>query len=104
MTVVVSFIVSGTIAASAAGIGRVRAQERVLIPGTTVATALAGETVLVGNGETSMVAVAWGTAPDAAATAESLPATSAGFPIAAGMVGVPFVPGAGAKVNIKAVP
>jgi hypothetical protein len=104
MTVVVSFITSGTIANGVAGIGRVRAQERVTIPGTTVATAQVGETVIVGNGETSMVAIAWGAAPDAAAVAENLPTTTAGYPVGAGMVGIPFVPGAGAKINVKAVP
>lgn len=103
MTVVVSFIVSATIAQGAAGIGRVRKQERLTVPGTTVATAQVGETVLIGNGEAGMVAVAWGTAPDAAATDES-GATSAGYPIAAGAVGVPIVPGANAKINVKAVP
>ncbi len=103
MTVVVSFIVSGAIAQGTSGIGRIRAQERVTIPGTTVTTAQVGETVLIGNGETTMVAVAFGTTPDAAATTENGSVTSAGYPIGAGMVGVPLVPGAGAKINIKAV-
>lgn len=103
MTVVVSFIVSGGIGGSAVGIGRVVAQERLTIPATTSRACGVGETVLVGNAESSMVAVAWGTTPDAAALTENLPTTSAGFPVAAGQLGVPFSPGAGNKVNVKAV-
>lgn len=103
MTVVVSFITSGAIGGNASGVGRVRAQERLAVGATTSTAALAGETVLVGNGETGMIAVAFGSAPDAAATAES-GTTSAGFPVAAGTLGIPFSPGAGAKVNVKAVP
>ena len=102
MTVVVSFIVSGAIAQGTSGIGRIRAQERVTVPGTTAEVAEVGETVLIGNGEATMVAVAFGTTPDADATEESA-ATSAGYPIGAGQVGVPVVPGAGKKINIKAV-
>lgn len=103
MTVVVSFITGGQISAGASGVRTIRAQERLTVPGTTVTAALVGETVLVGNGETGMVAVAFGTAPDAAATASSA-TTSAGVPVAAGMVGIPLVPGAGALINVKAVP
>lgn len=103
MTVVVSFITSGGIASGVSGIGRVRAQERIAVGGTTATAAQVGETVLIGNGEANMIAVAWGTAPDAAATAENGTVTSAGYPIGAGMVGIPVVPGAGAKINAKAV-
>ncbi len=102
MTVVVSFIVSGAIAQGTSGIGRIRAQERLAIGATTVTETQVGETVLIGNGEAGMIAAAWGTVPDAAATAESA-VTSAGYPIGAGMVGIPIVPGAGKKINVKAV-
>lgn len=104
MTVVVSFITGGQISAGASGVRTIRAQERLVIGNTTTNVALVGETVLIGNGETGMIAAAFGTAPDAAALTDNSPVTSAGFPIAAGMVGVPLVPGAGAKINVKAVP
>jgi hypothetical protein len=104
MTVVVSFVTPGNGGAGTNGVNKVRAQERITIPGTTTTTSLVGEIVIVGNAETSMVAVAFGTTPDAAATADNSPVTSAGFPVAAGSVGTPLVPGvAGAKVNIKVV-
>lgn len=103
MTAVVSFIQGTSIIGSTYGIGRVVAQERVTVPGSTSRAALAGEIVLVGNGEASMVAVAYGTTPDAAATAENLPTTSAGFPVGPGQVSVPLYPGPGNKVNIKVV-
>jgi len=107
VTVTVSFVTAGG-ANSSAGIGikRVRAKEVVTVPGTTTTTALDGEMILIGNGEASMVAVAFGTTPDAAATSESLSGSSlvssAGFPVGAGQVGDPIIGVAGAKVNIKA--
>lgn len=100
MTVVVSFIrASG---AGVIGVGSVRIQERITIPGTTTATALEGEYVIVGNGESSMVAVAFSTAPDAAALA-STSSTNAGMPVGAGAVSHPISMRAGDKVNIKVV-
>lgn len=102
MTVVVSFITSAGIGGSSVGVGRVVAQERLTPPATTARATGVGETVLVGNGESGMIAVAYGTTPDAAATAES-DTTSAGFPVAAGDIGIPFSPGAGKKINVKAV-
>lgn len=101
MTVTVSFVSAGPGANGIVGISRVRVKEVVTIPGSTTATAQAGETIVVGNGESSMVAVAIGTTPDAAATAETS-ATTAGYPVGAGQVSDPFLPVAGAKVNIKA--
>jgi len=102
MTVTVSFVtpaINGS--GPGVGIGRVRVKEVVTIPGTTTATALAGEFVLVGNGEATMSAVAFGSTPDAAATAETA-ATSAGYPVGAGQVSDPFIVKLGDKVNIKA--
>jgi hypothetical protein len=105
MTVVVSFVTPGAGGAGSNGVNKVRAQERITIPGTTTTTSQVGEIILIGNGEASMVAVAFGTTPDAAATADASPVTSAGFPVASGTVGAPLCPGvSGAKVNIKAVP
>lgn len=103
MTVVVSFITSAGIGGGATGVGRVLAQERLTPPATTTRAAGIGETVLIGNGEASLIAVAYGTVPDADATAENLPTTSAGFPVAAGQVGVPFAPGEGKKIHVKVV-
>ena len=105
MTVVVSFIRGAQIAQGASGVSSVRAQERLAVGSTTTNSTQVGDTVLIGNGETSMIAVAFGTTPDAAAADSStFPLTSAGMPIAAGAVGVPIVPGAGYKINVKAVP
>ena len=101
MTVTVSFLNAGPGAGGVSGISRVRVKEVVTVPGTTTATAQAGEIIVVGNGEASMVAVAIGTTPDAAAVAETA-ATTAGYPVGAGQVSDPFMPAAGAKVNIKA--
>jgi hypothetical protein len=100
MTVVVSFI--RATGAGVIGVGGVRAQERVTVPGTTVTTALNGEVVIIGNGETSMVAAAWGSTPDAAATAETT-ATSASVAVPAGGLSYPINPKFGDKVNIKVV-
>lgn len=102
MTVTVSFVTPALNGVGPGiGIGRVRVKEVVTVPGTTTAVALAGEFVIVGNGETTMSAVAVGTTPDAAATAETA-ATTAGYPVGAGQVSDPFILKAGDKVNIKA--
>lgn len=102
MSVTVSFVTLGTNGfTDAVGIVGVRVKEVITVPGTTVAVAKEGEFVVVGNGEASMVAVAFGSTPDAAATAQAA-ATSAGYPIGAGQVSDPFVLAAGNKVNIKA--
>lgn len=103
MTVVVSFISHKALGLGPVlGVGVVRVREDITIPGSTTATAQAGEIVLVGNGETSMVAIAFGTTPDAAALAATA-ATSAGFVVPAGCTSQPICPPAGAKINVKAV-
>jgi hypothetical protein len=107
MTCTVSFVTpAGLGSAPGIGIKRVRAKEVVTVPGTTTTTALDGEFIIVGNGDAVMNAIAIGATPDAAATAETgTPAgatTSAGYPIAAGQVGDPFIAKNGDKVNIKA--
>lgn len=100
MTVVVSFVKPQ--GAGVIGMGKVRVRENITIPGTTTATAQEGEIVIVGNAETTMVAVAWGTTPDAAALAETA-ATSAGVCVGAGAVSYPVQPKIGDKINVKAV-
>lgn len=102
MTVVVSFITPRGAADGSNGIGGVRVRENITIPGTTTETAKAGEMIIIGNGETSMVAAAFGTTPNADAAAETT-ATTAGFPIPAGQSSYPIVAPIGAKVNIKVV-
>lgn len=103
MTVVVSFLTAVAGGAGSNGVYKVRAQERLAIGSTTINTSMVGEIIIVGNGEAGMIAVAFGTAPDAAATAESS-ATSAGFPVSAGAVSAPIVPGNNSsKINVKAV-
>lgn len=94
MTVVVSFVRPKNLY-SASGIGSVRVRENLAVGGTTSATAEDGEMIVVGNGETSMVAVAFGSgSPDAANT---------GFALGAGQVSLPIVANAGDKVNVKTV-
>jgi hypothetical protein len=102
LTVVVSFIKQASRGSEASGVGKVRVRENITIPGTTTAKVEDGELVIVGNAETSMVAVAFGTTPDAAATA-STSATSAGMPVAAGAVSYPIIPATGDKINVKVV-
>lgn len=102
MTVVVSFIRQAARGSEASGVGKVRVRENITIPGTTTATVQDGELVIVGNAESSMVAVAFGTTPDAAALA-STSATSAGMPVPAGQMGFPIIPTTGDKINVKAV-
>jgi hypothetical protein len=101
MTVVVSFIrPQGR--GSASGVGNVRVRENITIPGTTTATAEPGEMVIVGNAETSMVAVAFGSTPNADATSKS-GVTSAGMPVPAGGLSYPIFPNDGDKINVKVV-
>jgi len=106
MTVLVSFIRPSSLGGGwgGAGIGEVRAQERLALGGTTTTTVAFGDIVLIGNGEATMIAAAYGTAPNADATVSALPTTSASFPIGAGQVGVPMtnLP-IGSKINVKTV-
>lgn len=102
MTVVVSFVKAQS-GGGVTSMGRVRIRENITIPGSTTNSAQDGEIVIIGNGETSMVAVAWGTTPDAASTAENFPVTSAGAAVAAGAVSYPIRPATGDKVNVKVV-
>lgn len=99
MTVVVSFVKPQ--GAGVVGMGRVRIRENISVPGTTTNAAEDGEIIIIGNAETSPVNAAWGTTPDAAATAASA-ATTAGVPIFAGAVSFPITPKIGEKINIKA--
>jgi|SRR5882724_538499 len=107
MTVTVSFVIPSPIAGvagSGVGINRVRVQERLTVGNSTAGATLFGDVVIVGNSEAGMIAVAYGTTPDAAATTENLPTTSAGFPIGPGQIGVPLQIPAGNKINAKAIP
>lgn len=102
MTVVVSFIKSVSGGVNASAVGECRVRENLTVGGTTTATVLNGEMVVIGNAETSMIAAAFGATPDAAATASS-GVTSAGFPVPAGQNSYPLLPPAGSKINVKAV-
>lgn len=102
MTVVVSFVTPRSVGSiQVQAIGEARVRENITVPGSTTATLQAGEIVIVGNGESGMVAAAMGTTPDAAATA-STSATSAGVPVGPGAV-IALAPEIGEKINIKAV-
>ena len=104
MTVqVIFFTPQGIRNPAAPGVGRIRAREAVTIPGTTTTTVADGEAVMVYNGETGAVFAAYGSTPDATATAETS-ATSAGLPIPAGSLSDVLMPNTGAKINVKAVP
>lgn len=87
----------------APAVGEIRCREAVTIPNTTTATVQDGEYVVVLNEEAAAVLVAHGSTPSATATA-STPATSAGFPVAAGQVGPAIRPATGAKINVADVP
>ena len=102
MAVIVSFATpKGIGSIHSPHIGAVRAREDITVPGSTTAAAQNGEIAVIANGEASIVAAAFGTTPDAAATAETT-ATSAGFGIPAGaVVMVPLK--TGDKINIKAL-
>lgn len=103
MSVVVSFVkTKGIGSVEVQSIGEVRARETLALNGTTTASVQAGEIVLVGNAETAMILVAFGTTPDAQATS-STSATSAGIPVPPGSIGIPLVPPVGAKINVKAL-
>jgi hypothetical protein len=105
MTVTVTFISPTSLGSGAMGVGIIRAQERIAVGATTTAVTQTGESVVIGNGETTMIAVAYGTTPDAAAlNNNTFPVTSAGMPIGPGSVGLPISPGPGYKINAKAIP
>ena len=102
MTVIVSFATTkGIGSVTAPGIGSVRSREDLTAPASTTGVAHDGEIAIVANGEASMVAVAFGITPDAAATS-STGATTAGFGVAAGSV-VMIPVKAGDKINVKAI-
>lgn len=102
MSVIISFVTpKGIGSIHAPGIGTVRVREDESLDGTTTATVAEGEVVIVANNETSMIAVAFGTTPDADATAATA-ATSAGVAIPAGQ-SLALVPAEGDKINVKAL-
>lgn len=100
MTVVVSFMKPG-FSINAPMISNCRVREDIALDGTTTAVAQDGEVALVGNAESSMIAVAFGTTPDPDATVATA-ATSAGIPVAAGGLCTLVLP-VGAKVAAKAL-
>lgn len=102
MTVFVSFVKPvGMGSIHAPGIGTIRVRESLTIPNSTTAAFADGETAIVVNGESGYIAVAFGTAPDASAAAETA-ATTAGVVIPAGG-SFPIVGPVGAKINVKAI-
>lgn len=102
MTVFVSFIQPGALGSiHAPGVGAARVRESLTIPATTTAAFADGELAIVFNNESAPVFVAFGTTPDAAATASGS-ATTAGVTIGAGSW-LPIVGKAGDKINAKAV-
>lgn len=103
MAVIVSFVTpKGIGSVDAPGIGSVRVREDLTAPASTTATAEDGEVAMIANGETSMVAVAFGTTPDADATAET-GSTSAGFGVPAATVAIIAGLKEGDKISVKAL-
>lgn len=101
MAAYVSFFTPAGIGAiEAPGIGNVRLREAVTVPGSTSASCAPDEAVMVYNGESTAIFIAFGTTPDAAATSATL-ATTAGFPVGPGTMSPPFIAPNGAKFNIK---
>lgn len=94
MSVVVSFVKPTSRGSAASGIGSVRASETLAVGGTTTSKVDDGEMVIVGNAESSMVVVAFGTAPDAAVN---------GVPVPSGGLSYPMFPNTGDRINVKAV-
>lgn len=100
MSIFVSFIrPSGR--GFATGIKLCRVRETLAINDTTAAVAEDGEMVLIENGETTPVFVAWGSTPDASAAA-STTSTSAGITIPPGAYAFPIEMHIGDKINVKA--
>ena len=106
MTVTISFITPGSLGSGASGVSTIRAQERLTVGATTTNTTKTGESVIIGNGELTMIAAAYGTTPDANAVTDGTPpGYLRGYAhCAEGTVGVPLCPGSGYKINVKAVP
>jgi len=101
MPVKVSFMPPGFVGSlSVIGVGRCRLSETITVPGSTSASALSGEIVLVCSTEANAVVVAHGITPDAAAT-NSTPLTTAGYALEPlHTTAIPLV--VGDRVNIKA--
>lgn len=100
---IISYLKPGTPPGSRGlGIRDCRVRETVALSSTTSAAAQDGEFAVVGNTESSMILVARGTTPDAAATAATSD-TTAGFPLAAGQVSDPIAMAAGDKISVKAI-
>jgi hypothetical protein len=83
-------------------VGRVVARAAITIPGSTTRRVQPGELVVVTNGESSAVAVAWGSTPDAAATDETS-VTSAGLAIPSEQVSPPLDIPPLSLINVKAL-
>ena len=101
MPVKVSFMRPGHLGSiDAVGVGSCRICETITVPGSTTASAQAGEIVVLISTEASTVVAAHGTTPDAAATAETT-ATSAGYGLTSyGPLAIAVK--IGDKINIKA--
>lgn len=103
MSVFVSFVKSKAVGSvDNIAIGSCRARESLALgSGVTAAVTAADEMVLIVNGETAPVFVAFGTAPNANLAAETL-ASSAGVPLPAGG-SIALFPPKGSKINARAV-
>lgn len=99
MAVYVNFIVPSS-AGPIGAVARVAERVNITVPASTTRRVQPGEMVIITNGESVPVAVAWGSSPDGATTTES-GTTSAGFIIPAGLSSPPLDIPAGALINAK---
>lgn len=103
MSAVVCFVKPVSGGAGSAAAGRIRKKEVLTVPSTSTITAEAGEFAIVLNTETTAILIAFGSTPDAQATAESA-VTSAGLGVPSGLDSALIGPmAAGDKVNAKTV-
>lgn len=99
MTVYVNFVVpssKGVIGAVAHAAERVN----ITVPASTTRRVQPGELVVITNGESAPVAVAWGSSPDAATTTATT-TSSAGLVIPTGLSSQPLDLPAGSLINVK---
>lgn len=103
MSAVVCFVTPRTAGGGGTAAWRIRKKEVLTVPSTSTITADAGEYAIVLNTETSAILIAYGSTPDAQATAESS-VTSAGLGVPSGLESALLGPLAlGDKVSAKTV-
>lgn len=83
-------------------LGAVRAREAVAAGSASTTTVEDGEIVIVVNGGTASILVAFGQSPDASGSGETQ-LSSAGYVLTPGATSPPFMPGTGARVGVESL-